>query len=121
GPHAVEIPHPGRAPGRVEELAPPVPDGRVELRDGPAAAARLRQRGPELVRRVPHRRERPEAGDDDPPRVHLSIAAWSPGRSHELSLMYWIASLTVTIFSASSSGIWMSKCSSRAMTSCAVS
>src|SRR5437773_1460589 len=35
--------------------------------------------------------------------------------------MYWIASPTVTIFSASSSGIWMSKCSSRAMTSSTVS
>jgi hypothetical protein len=33
--------------------------------------------------------------------------------AYELSLMYWIASPTVTIFSASSSGIWMSKCSSR--------
>src|SRR5689334_3682880 len=35
--------------------------------------------------------------------------------------MYWMASPTVTIFSASSSGIWMSKCSSRAMTSSTVS
>src|SRR5689334_11865808 len=35
--------------------------------------------------------------------------------------MYWIASPTVTIFSASSSGIWMSKFSSRAMTSSTVS
>src|SRR3989441_2406136 len=35
--------------------------------------------------------------------------------------MYWIASPTVTIFSASSSGIWRSKCSSRAMTSSTVS
>src|SRR5216117_2161728 len=35
--------------------------------------------------------------------------------------MYWIASPTVTIFSASSSGIWMSKCSSSAITSSTVS
>src|SRR5215471_6787286 len=35
--------------------------------------------------------------------------------------MYWMASPTVTIFSASSSGIWMSKCSSSAMTSSTVS
>src|SRR4029453_2642405 len=35
--------------------------------------------------------------------------------------MYWMASPTVTIFSASSSGIWMSKFSSRAMTSSTVS
>src|SRR5918996_6538164 len=41
--------------------------------------------------------------------------------SYEFSLMYWMASPTVTIFSASSSGIWMSKCSSRAMTSSTVS
>src|SRR5262249_15109156 len=41
--------------------------------------------------------------------------------TYELSLMYWMASPTVTIFSASSSGIWMSKCSSRAMTSSTVS
>src|SRR5207253_4973174 len=40
---------------------------------------------------------------------------------YELSLMYWTASPTVTIFSASSSGIWMSKCSSRAITSSTVS
>src|SRR5439155_1516391 len=40
---------------------------------------------------------------------------------YELSLMYWIASPTVTIFSASSSGIWMSKCSSSAITSSTVS
>src|SRR5207253_9698821 len=40
---------------------------------------------------------------------------------YELSLMYWTASPTVTIFSASSSGIWMPKCSSSAITSSTVS
>src|SRR4029453_2727220 len=61
-------------------------------------------------------------GDHHPPGPPPPAAPLlSRHAPQELSLMYWIASPTVTIFSASSSGIWMSKCSSRAMTSSTVS
>src|SRR5688500_12734773 len=55
------------------------------------------------------------------PRPVMTTRRGSLIAGYELSLMYWLASPTVAIFSASSSGIWMSKCSSRAMTSSTVS
>src|SRR4029450_5101996 len=86
--------------------------GRGAPRDGADTGLGLLQRGPDLLGRVADRREGAEARDDNPPRLH--------GR-YDFPLMYWMASPPVTIFSASSSGIWMSKCSSRAMTSSTVS
>src|SRR5262249_8575484 len=83
----------------------------VELGDGPDAGASLDEPRPEFLGGVAERRERAQPGDDNPTALH----------DQELSLMYWMASPTVTIFSASSSGIWMSKCSSSAMTSSTVS
>src|SRR5262249_2232087 len=69
----------------------------VELGDRPDARASLDEPRPEFLGGVAERRERAQPGDDDPTALH----------DQELSLMYWMASPTVTIFSASSSGIWM--------------
>src|SRR5207245_1514795 len=42
----------------------------IELRDRPHARPSLQERGPELVRGIADRRERPEPGDDDPSGAH---------------------------------------------------
>src|SRR5207249_10259100 len=107
----IEVADLARDPGGIPVGPVSVLGVGVELGDGPDARASLDEPRPELLRGVAERRERPEPGDDDATALH----------DQELSLMYWMASPTVTIFSASSSGIWMSKCSSSAMTSSTVS